>query len=720
MAESLFSPYWYRVAQLHPRLVSTAEVHRQCFRGEQWYVLNSSTGGRQFRVNALAYQFVGRLDGRQSVQQIWDSLVQQMGDEAPSQNEVLSILSALNGAGMIHSESSSDLSGIFDAAERRRKASNQLNPLALRVPLFDPTPLLDTLAPLSRALFKPAMLLLWLIGVCACLVLCAMHWPALSSYASLHAMSTRNLLLVWLLYPLLKLIHELAHACAIRHWQGEVREVGATLFLLIPVPYVDASAASCFADKRHRILVSAMGVIAESSIAGLALLLWLTVSDGWLRDIAFACMLIGGVSTVLVNANPLMRYDGYYVLTDWLELPGLATRADAWLRYLGERWILGNRDLPAPAGSERQRWLLGLYGCAALVYRTLLYAGAFTWLLGKQLLLGAALGLWLVWRYILRPLWRSAQLVLSAPRLEAHRLRALSGFALTLGALLCLLCAVPMPSSRQAEGVVWVPDEAQLRIDTEGFVEEVLAQDDSMVSAGAPILRLSNQELRTEREQLAAQQASIEFALNAALMQQPGLAVALHEELDKLEQRAAELDERLDKLLIRSPAAGRLALPRAQDLAGRFLPRGSTVAQVVPPSGLIVRTVLSQVDVDQLRDALSRVEVRLAEDRSHSLSAQIGQDTPAASYQLPSVVLGDRAGGSILTDPADQEGLRALESFFVLDLQIPDAPLQRIGSRAWVRFERSPETLAVQWSRRLHQLFVKQLSAGPGDLPAPL
>jgi putative peptide zinc metalloprotease protein len=721
MAESLFSPYWYRAAQLHPRLVSSADVRRQVFRGEQWYVVTSATGGRQFRVNSLGYQIVGRLDGRQSVQEIWDALVRQMGTEAPSQHEVLSILSELTAAGMIQSEYSPDLGSIFDAAERRRKTQNQLNPMALKVPLFDPTPLLDALEPLIHRLFKRWVLILWALCIVAGIVVAAMNWPELSNYASINSLTARNMLLMWLLYPVIKLVHELAHAAAIRFWQGEVREVGATLFLLVPVPYVDASAASGFPDKRHRMLVSAMGVIAETSIALIALGVWLSVADGWVRNIAFACMLIGGVSTVLVNANPLMRYDGYYVLTDWLELPGLATRADAWLRYLGERWLLGNAALPPPPGSANQRGWLFCYGVAALTYRLMLYAGMVVWLMAKQILLGVALALWMAWRYAARPIWRVTRLVWSDSRLARHRMRAVCGFSAIAAALITLIFIMPMPYTTLAEGVVWVPDDAVVRNETEGFVEELYTQDDAVVTAGQPILRLGNHELESEREQLATRISSNITAFNAALMQQPGLAVALQEEQEKLQQRMAELDDKLAHLTIISPVSGHLALPRSQDLEGRFLPRGTTLAHVVAPDKVVVRAVLPQADVDKLRRPPKHIDVRMAEDRLQPFEAHVGgHGAPAASFQLPSIVLGDRAGGSIVTDPADQEGLRTLESFFVLDLDVVGAKLQRIGSRVWIRFEHAREPLAVQWSRRIRQLLVKQIGSGSTDLPTPL
>ena len=269
-------------------MASTTRITRQVFRGEPWYVLTSQTSGRQFRVNHLGFELVGRLDGQRTVQDIWDVLIQKLGENAPSQHEVLGILSELIAAGMLHSEHTQDLAGIFDASKRRQqRAGPSLNPLAFKVPLWDPSPLLELLSPLGRRLFIPGTLLVWLLATTLAFILAQMHWPELRTYASQHLTSHHNLLLMWLSYPLIKALHELGHALAIRSWGGTVHEFGITLFLLMPVPYVDASAASAFAEKRRRVMVSAMGIMVELFMAALALLLWLNISDGWLRELCF-------------------------------------------------------------------------------------------------------------------------------------------------------------------------------------------------------------------------------------------------------------------------------------------------------------------------------------------------------------------------------------------------------------------------------------------------
>ncbi|GAB2883601.1 efflux RND transporter periplasmic adaptor subunit [Uliginosibacterium flavum] len=712
MTDSLFSPYWYRAAKLHPQLASTTRITRQVFRGEAWYVLSSQTSGRQFRVNHLGYELVGRLDGLRSVQEIWDILVRQLGNDAPSQHEVLSVLSELIAAGMLHSEHTQDLAGIFDASRRHHeRTGSRLNPLAFKVPLWDPSALLERLEPLGRRLLTRGMLLVWLISTLLALILTQIHWPELRAYAAQHLTSHSNLMLMWLAYPLVKALHELGHALTIRTWGGAVHEFGITLFLLMPVPYVDASAASAFIEKRRRVLVSAMGVMVELAVASLALLLWLNVSDGWLRELSFAIMSVSSISTLLVNANPLMRFDGYYVLTDALEIPGLSSRADNYLRYLGERWVLGNSQLHPPAGVDGSRVLLLSFGLASLIYRIVLMAGMAIWLGGKQFALGLLLALWLLFRFALRPLWQLSLLVLRGSRLGKTRKRAMLAFGVLMAALLLGTLVVPAPYASHAQGLVWVPDEARVRNEADGFVDSVLVSDGQRVRAGDELLRLRNPDLLASRQQLQTRLASQLQAYQGVLLNQPSAAIGLGEEIDKLRAQIAQFDQRIAALSLRAPLDGRVGLPAAHNLPGRYFNRGSVIAHVINPERMTVRMALAQQDIDLLQSSPSSFTVRIAESRSQSLSASISSQEPGAAWVLPSPLLGDSTGGPFATDPADKDGLRTLEPVFIVDLKINGQSLARIGSRAWIRIEHAPQPLAAQLWRSLRQLFLRQFGS---------
>ena len=706
-----FSDHWYRVAGLHPRLRAHVRVLRHCYRGEVWHVLVDAAGGRRHRLNRVAYAFVARLDGRLSVQQVWDLLVDELGDDAPSQPELIALLTQLHEGELIQTESAPDIDALFDRrAERRgRERRGRLNPLALRVPLFDPTPLLTALAPLAALLLKRGALVAWLAMVVAALVGAGMHARELAAYAAMHLASPGLLLALWLAYPLVKMLHELAHALAVKVWGGEVHELGLSLLVLMPLPYVDASEAAALRERHRRVMVSLIGIVAETALAALALLVWTQVADGAVRHAAFAVLLIGGVSTLLFNGNPLMRFDAYYALADAIESPGLAARARAWWLWLARRRLLGVDEAPPPAaGRGERRWLLG-YGAASAIYRWVVMGWIVGWLLGVQLWLGLAAAAWYAWELVLRPLHALWRYLVSSPELVGRRPRAVAASALALALPLAMLLGLPLPAATVADGVVWLPEQALVRSDGEGFVQTVWVRDGEQVGAGQPLLTLHDPVLLAELQRVESRLRGLDVAYHAAVFGQLQQIEAVAQELARVRAEHDRLQQRLQALTLRAGAGGRLVLPQAQNLEGLFLTRGSVVAHVLAPEQVRVRVLVTQDDVARLDGAGGPVAVWLADEGGGALPAQRQGQTPAALRELPSPALAQHAGGPFATDPADTAGLRVLEPLYAVDLSLPGQPLRRIGARVRARFEHGREPLATQAVRRLRQLLIGKL-----------
>ena len=205
MAEFLFSSHWYRVANLHPRLRSHVRVSRQFYRDQLWFLLQDQTSGRHHRVNQNAYQFIGRMDGNRTVQEIWDALLEEFGADAPTQDETIQVLCQLSDVDLLHCETTPDVTELFRRRDERSSKRRQamINPLAFRVPLLDPSRLLDRFTPFVRILFHPAMLLVWLAIVSFAAMIVFSNWPTLRAQASTHMLTPRYLLLLWLSYPII-------------------------------------------------------------------------------------------------------------------------------------------------------------------------------------------------------------------------------------------------------------------------------------------------------------------------------------------------------------------------------------------------------------------------------------------------------------------------------------------------------------------------------------
>ena len=707
----LVSAAWYRVATLRPRLDARAGVARHVVRGQAWHVLTESGSGRQLRLNPPAYAFAARCDGTRGVDEIWHLLLETMGDAAPSQDDILHLLARLQRAGVIHFDSAPNLAAMFErrATETRRRRRAWINPLALKLRLFDPTRLLDRIEPRLRILFSPAFLLIWAAGVALAAFACAVNFPALRATAATLLDAPRTVFYFWLCYPPIKALHELAHALVVRRYGGAVRDTGITLFLFTPAPYVDASAASGF-DRRHqRIAVSAAGIMAELALAAIAAAVWLSVEPGLVRDVAFVTLFVCTVSTLLFNGNPLLRFDAYYILCDALDLPNLALRSNAWWAALARRALFGEAGVPDALFAPGERKWLFAYAPLSWAYRIALLATLVLWVGAKSWLLGALVAALFVGWLLLRPSTAIVRLF-GAARPAATRRRALGIVTCAAAGLCLILFVLPLPSSSVAQGVVWPPEHAQVRAETAGFVAALAIEDAAEVEPGQVLLSLSEPALGPEVDRKQSQLAGLKAQQYVALLRDPLQATQIAEDIARAEAELARTTEQLAQLEVRGHSSGRLVLPRASDLPGSFVARGAMLGYILGSGPSNVRAVLTEDDAQLVRARTQRVEIRLAESASETVHAMLERETPAATRVLPSAALGDRAGGRFATDPADKDGTRTLDPVFLLDLAVPARLPERIGGRVWVRFDLGYEPLGVRWLRRGRQLLLRHFN----------
>lgn len=711
MTQALVSGSWHRVSSLRPSLVGGLKIVRQRVRDQLWHVLVEPGSGRQMRLNPPAYAFAARCDGRATVESLWQTLLAQKGDDAPTQDDVLRLLAQLFRAGMVQFDAAPHLSLLFarrsEDEERRRRTF--INPLMLRMRLFDPTRLLDRLAPAANALANWPVFALWAAAVILAVLAAAVNFPQLQADASRVLKTPSSYAIAWLAWPLVKSLHELGHALAVRRFGGVVHEVGISLLLLTPAPYVDASAASAFASPRQRALVSAAGILVELALAATAMLAWMLLAPGLLRDAATVVLLICSVSTVAFNANPLMRLDGYYLLCDVLQLPNLALRSQAWWASAWRRLIGTEQPLPAGAlASGEAKWLAAYapasWACRiALLFALVIWIGQQSWLLGW--LAGLGLSAWLL-SAIVRGLLRSAGAALD----HASRRRALGFAAGGVLALAVALFVIPAPSTVVARGVVWPPEHAQLRPEAGGFVEARLAADGANVREGELVLRLADPALVAQQEKAAGERQGLFAQQYHALLQDPSRAWDVNQQIERNAAELQRAEQQLAGLEVRARAAGRVVWPRESDMAGTYAQRGVMVGYVLAAEPAQVRLVLRDEDLLRVRGRLRSAEVRLAEAPWISQAALVRNETPAATRQLPSAALGDRHGGAIPVDPADDKGLRTQAPVFLLDVVLPGVQTSHVGGRAWVKLVLPPEPLGWQAVRSLRQVLLRQFS----------
>ncbi len=711
MKKSLFSPYWYRISQLQPRIRNQARIHRHYYGGEQWFVLQDHVTGKLYRFTPIVYQIIGLMDGVLTVQTLWEKASERYGSDAPTQDDMVRILGQLHAADILLCDVPPDTAELFrrqkqhESGEWRKKLNS---PTFLCIPLIDPDKFLSRTVEFARPFFSVLGVFLWLAVVGTALVLACTHWSELTENITDQVLSAQNLLLIGLCYPIIKVIHEFGHGYAVKVRGGEVHEMGVMLMVFIPIPYVDASSSSAFADKRKRITVGAAGMIIELFVAALTFFLWLNLEQGLIRAIAYNVMLIASVTTVLFNINPLLKYDGYYIMSDILEIPNLTQRSMQYLGHLTKRHLLRIENDEPPYVGPGERFWLCFYSIASFIFRMFMYTGIILLVAKKFFIIGILLAIWSFIRMIALPVVKKIHFVLCSPALNDTRARALvlPGVIITVVAILS--CFMPFPSWTRSEGVSWVPEESLVRARTDCFVKTIHKQNNSHVEKGDILIECDDPLLSASVKVLEAKLRALLARHDAEILSDRVKARITEEEISTARANLDREIEKLDELIITSSVNGVFILPEEKDILGRYLKKGSLIAYVLNMHKPLIKVVVSQSDVDFVRQCNSGTEIRFAEHLEQIFSATIKQETPEALEQLPSPILSTVGGGKIAIDPSDSEGLRPLEKHYQFHIEPTEAISNvKIGGRVYVRFDHGFEPLAFQWYRNLRQLFLR-------------
>jgi putative peptide zinc metalloprotease protein len=489
-----------------------------------------------------------------------------------------------------------------------------------------------------------------------------------------------------------------------------VHDLGVVMLVMIPVPYVEASSATVFKSKLQRAVVAASGMAVELFIAAIAFYLWMLVEPSPLRAILFNVMVVAGVSTLIFNGNPLLRYDAYYILSDLIEIPNLAARSLKYWGYLIERYAFGVKEAEtAETQRSEKAWLLA-YGLLSTLYRITVTIAIALFIAGEFFFIGVILAIWAVVSMAVLPVAKSLRHVTTSPRLQAQRRRVLSvagGFAL---AVLVLLFAVPAPFRTVVEGVAWLPQSALVRVGQDGFVDRLVAAPGSRVEAGDLLIQVHSPALESSWLVSRAKVAELEAHYLAQLVNDRSEAAIALDQLEAERTVLKSLQERIETMAVRAGSAGVFMVAKPQDMPGRFYKQGDLLGYVLDKPQLVARVVASQESVDAVRNSARRVQVRLAHRPDLVLEGRLEREVPAGDEYLPSRVLSAEGGGQLATDSRDSRGARTLERTFQFDVAVQAASLNGtpifFGERVHALFEHPPEPLGRQWLRGVRRVFL--------------
>lgn len=711
-SDSLFSTQWHRVRHVCPRLASDVTVSRHVYRGRTAYALHRRATTEVHRLDAASFELIDRLDGEISVGDLWERAIVERDQNAPTQDEWIALLSELHVAELIVVDRRVPEERLFyqrNAHRIKDRKQRYLNPLYLRFALHDPDRWLSELVPLSRQLFSRTAGLIWLLLMIWAAVTIFTHgeqlWQDLTNSAVLDA---RNALVFFLIYPPLKLFHELAHALAVKRAGGEVHETGIALMVFLPLPYVDASASAMFAHKYDRMLVSAAGIIVELACAAVGVILWASTT-GTLQHIGLVMFMIGSISTLLLNGNPLLKFDGYYVLADWIEIPNLASRS--------RRTVLNSLKYIATGDTESRRSDEDLaeriwqhtYGVCSGLYRTGLML-TIAWMLSdKWFVVGVLLALSVLFLVIVVPLWRLMRELIKDPVYRSAR------SALLIGGLPVLVIvsafSMPVPHTRVLPGVIWIPDEAVLRVSSDCDIADVLVNPGSQVKAGDRLFSCEDSEAASRLIELVAQVDELMARRAGVVARDPLSLNTLNAELKASRAALEDSRERLEQRVVRARVDGLFDVVGTSMLEGRTAARGDVVGYVIPPSERTVRMAIDERWIARFTNELQSIALRVgaAGGESHVHETTVLQRTPKATRVVASAALSTRGGGLYAADETG-DGRLLKEAVFDVELDWPEeAGAAAVGSHVDVRLVYAASPLSDRLRTSLQQAFAQRV-----------
>ncbi len=714
---------WYRLAPLKPRLRVGVEVTRQRFRGRLWFVIEDAASSQYFRVSESAYRFIGLLDGQRTVEDALAECERAIGDRAPTRGEAVQVLGQLYSSNLLSADVPADAESLLRRGRRRtqREITGRLKSfLFVQIPLLDPDGFLNRWAWLARPIFTRWGFALWAILLLTALFSVGRRAGDFAA-ASAQVLAPSNI--GWLIgsFILIKLAHELGHgfACKVLGTRertggaaGECHELGVLLIVLLPIPYVDASSSWTLRSRWRRIIVNGAGMYFELAIASIAALVWASTALGsQVNTLAHNAVLLAGVTTILFNANPLLRYDGYYILSDLCEAPNLYQRSREAIYYYAKKYLFKAREPKDPATSTRNRNWLATYGVASAVYRVVVLLVIIRFIADQLFALGLVIAMVAALMLFAAPIVQLIKYLASSTEIARTRRRStlITGGAFALLTLAALL--IPVPDRVRIDGIVDATRATEVYSGADGFVDWIRT-DATRVAAGDPLLQQSNDEASTILIQIAARLDATRTSRLASL-DSPGDAAVFAQRERVLEQQYEQTQTELDRMTAFAPFDGIWVTPVGDRALGAYVTRGERIGQLVDPSDLRIRAVVGQSSAASLqREALDTpVDIRPNLRPKQQLTGTVQSISVAGRRDLPSAAMGQNAGGSIETDPAAENQTTARDPVFEIVVIPKSSDGLFVGQRVQVRLKRDPKPLLTQLLRAARQEFQQRFGA---------
>ncbi|MFI3272024.1 MAG: M50 family metallopeptidase [Pseudomonadota bacterium] len=724
-----FHEKWYLVENLRPCLRHSVQTRRQRYWGDLWFVLTDLDNNSHYRLAQEAYAFVALLDGQRTVDEAWNQSQACRREYAMTQGEVIALLGNLHNANLISLDMLADTGSLLRRKQksRLRKLTSTLSSfLFLRFPLLTPDAFFSRYQKIGGFPFSPFGIALWFV-----LLILAGHsliarWDMFMEEMRL-SLSPSNILWVYAVLIFTKTIHECAHAFACKYYSmrdgfaGDVQQMGIMLLVLVPMPYIDVSSSVQIRNKWQRAMVALAGIYAELFVAFVATLIWShTMVSSALHLTALNCMLVASVGTILFNANPLLRFDGYYILSDILGMPNLYQRSQTYIKYLVKRYGLGIAAASTVVKRKNERILYPFYAILAFLYRIIIVVGIYIILEERLYNLGAVLALSLLFLWFGVPLIKGVYYLFTSQELNGRRMRSLSRAGLFISIIGTFFLAVPVSDEIITEAIVECRQVYGIYAQTEGPLKSFLPTD-TIVDVGETLVCIADEELKIRYKDAEIEFTIAQSRLDKAYSAGDANAVALAK--SKVEGSLSELSVLEEQMALRNitaPSQGIWIAPDLGSRQGKWIYKGDALGLVYEQKDMRLRAVVDQSDAARLFSESIIASEGIptgASWQTASLPLML-ENTPSAAGRrsLFHDALSQNAGGILPANPNASGQLEAVNRFFEVRFLplLEETSLNAFshglypGQRWQIRLSFEDSPLGLQYWRRIRQLFTRR------------
>jgi len=609
------TPFGQAAEHLIVKLRADLVVQPQFYEGMTHYVIKDPLALKYFRFKIEEYFLLQQFDGKQNLQDVKKAFERKYRPQTISIEDLTRFVAQLHEAGIILVDSPEQAKVLI---RRRRKNRWRkvwaflANILFIKIPIIDPERLLTWMYPYFRWIFTSyfvtASVGLMLAAITLVISQWALFYSKLPEFQSFFNWWT--IFSFWISLAVVKIIHEFGHGLTAKHFGGEVHEMGILFLVLTPALYCDVTDSWLLPNKWHRIWISAAGIYVELFLASIATFVWFYSEPGLLNSLSMATMFICSINTVLFNANPLLRYDGYYVMADWLEIPNLRIKSTQFFAYLIQEKVLG-LEIPVQSYLPRsRRFLFVTYAIASYLYRWVVTFSIIYFLsqvlkpyklqsISYMLATGALVPL------LGMPVYQIVKFLRTPGRLRKVKKARTAGFAVAAVALVAGILLIPTPLRIQGTLVLTAAKPDEIYAEVEGQLVELNVRDGEWVSKDTVIAKLINPEKQKELVQKQADHA-INFAKAQWYNQSPerenrALARQHLQAAEELEPILQKINEQIGKLTLVAARDGQVMGVPHPETVGQVLKPGKPFCEVGDPHHIEAHMIVDQADVDLIR-----------------------------------------------------------------------------------------------------------------------